>query len=113
MSWDFEDCANGLMLLAGIAMVTINVVEAESARRDRLDDIAADRFVAETKARMNAMHDHIMQKRGSKEAYVEAFTAAKNVIRFEVADKLEGNPYSVSANNRIELFIDTLIAKAK
>lgn len=108
--WTFEDIANGAMAIVGVALIAKSYLEARQIQQDADDEHAADRFVDATKARMRAMHEYILRNHGSKETYVEAFTAAKNVIQFDVQAELPGNVYSVKAIEVINAYIDHMIA---
>lgn len=92
-------------------MMCNSAYQAYKHEQDAKQRRAADRFVDETEARMRAMHDHILKHRGSKEAYKEAFTAAKNVIAFDAMEELPGSPYQLQAVKELHNFIDKLIAK--
>lgn len=107
----FDDYANGAMAVVGVVMMCHSAYQAYKQEQDAKQRRAADRFVNESQARMRAMHDHILKNRGSKEAYKQAFTAAKNVIAFDAMEELPGSAYQQQAVKEMNEFIDHLIAK--
>lgn len=109
--YKFEDYANGAMAVVGVIMMCQSAYKTYMLEQDAKQRRAADRFVNESEARMRAMHDHILKNRGSKEAYVQAFTAAKNVIAFDAMEELPGSAYQLQAVKELNEFIDKLIAK--
>lgn len=108
--WTFEDYANGAMAVAGAVVIGINIYEAHKLNVDFKHEKIADRYIDETRARMSSMHEHILNNHGSKETYVEAFTAAKNVISFDISEDLAGNNYQHKVQEVIFAYIDDLIA---
>ena len=109
--YKFEDYANGAMAVVGVIMMCNSAYQAYKHEQDQKQRRAAERFVNESEARMRAMHTHILKNRGSKEAYKQAFTAAKNVIAFDAMDALPNSPYQLTAVKEMNEFIDNLIAK--
>lgn len=108
----FDDYANGAMAVVAVVLVGLNIREEYVKQQALRAERAADRFVDETKARMRSMHSHIMSNRGSKEAYIEAFTMAKNVIQFDAVEELGDTMYTTKAVVEITAYIDRLIAEA-
>lgn len=113
MAWEFEDYANAAMVVVGVAMMGKSFYDNYKLHQLHLAREAADTYVDECKARMYAMNKFILKQNGSKAAYIEAFTAAKNVIQFDVEVDLKGNPYNADVVTTVNEYIDTLISKAK
>lgn len=112
--WTFEDYANGAMAVVGVALL-VNSVYQEHKRAKRVKDrTVAQRWSDEATARLNSMAKHMQKERASKECWVEAFTAAKNVLAFEVRETLTPNNFHM-LNAQKEIFqrVDKLIAEAK
>lgn len=111
--WTFEDYANGAMAVVGIAILAHSIYEAKQ-QADREDDRRkADRWMKEATARLENMVAYMRKERASKECYVEALTAAKNVIAFEVREVLTpDNCWMLDAQKQMHNTVDQLIAKA-
>jgi hypothetical protein len=107
----FDDYANAAMAVAAVVLVGLNIKEEYAKQQAQRATRNADRFVEETKARMRSMHSHILDNRGSKEAYKEAFTMAKNVIQFDAIAELGDTVYATNAVVEITVYIDRMLAK--
>lgn len=112
-NWTFEDYANTAMLVVGVAFMGKSVYDEYKVQQLRVAKEAARVYTDESKARMQAMSKFILKQNGSKAAYIEAFTAAKNVIQFDVEADLNGNPYTCDVVTSVHEYIDTLMRKAK
>ena len=112
--WTFEDYANGAMAIVGIAMLAHSICEAKKLADRENDSRKAERWVAEASARLDCMVEHMRKQRASKECYVEALTAAKNVIAYEVRETLTPNNFHMrDAEQQMFRTLDKLIANAK
>jgi hypothetical protein len=111
--WTFEDYANGAMAIVGIAMMAHSILEAKKVADREDDSRKAKRWVAEATARLENMVHHMQKQRASKECYVEALGAAKNILAFEVRETLTPkNFHMLDAQKEIFQTVDQLIAKA-
>lgn len=106
----FEDYKSGALAIVAVVVVGIGIHNEYSKYKDIHDERKANRFMDHTKARMRSLHNHIMANHGSKEAYIEAFTMAKNIIQFDVVYELEGNVYTPKVVAEVTTYIDQMIA---
>lgn len=111
--WTFEDYANGAMAVVGIALFANQLYQAKK-QADREDDRrAANRWIDQASARLDSMVGYMQKEGATKECWVEALTAAKNVIQFEVRDQLHNNYHLLEAESKMIESVDRLIAKVK
>lgn len=107
--WKFDDYANAAMAVVAVVYFGAAAYQGYKQTEELKETNAADRYVREATARMKAMHDYILQQRGSKQAYKEAFEAAKNRVHFEAREVLGENPYVGQAVKRVHAAIDQMI----
>ena len=110
----FEDYANGAMTIIGIAMFCHGVYKAIEHEHRENDRRKAATYAREANARLENLVMYMRKQRASKECFVEALKAAKNVIAFEVRDVLTTDNYFMhDAEQELFEVADKLIASAK
>lgn len=106
----FEDAYNYVSAAIGIGMALHECHKIYKEVQDRKAREAADNWEREAGARLNALLNHAVKNRISKQGYVEALTAAKNVLAFEVNEALPGNVHGGEALRGLHAKIDKIIA---
>ncbi len=109
----FEDIYNYTLIAVGTVMVASEVYKLYQHEQDRIAKDAAENWGLEAGARFNAMVKYAKQNRITKEGYVEALNAAKNVLSFEVYEVLPNNLFGPDVLRKLLTQIDKEIASVK
>lgn len=104
--WTFEDYANGAMAVVGMCMFVHGMYQVHKETVDAQENLIADRYVREAKARIRCMADHALKNNISKEGYAEMIAAASNRISYDADEILGDNGYKSSALKRIQTYLN-------
>ena len=105
-TWSFEDYFEAARLAAIAVTIAVYVYEETKKVKAALDRKAADKWVREACARMDAMCNHGLGHGITKEGYDEAISMARNLIAFEAVDVLGDNVYMGDAVNEVNMHLN-------
>lgn len=105
-SWSFEDYIEAGRLAVVVASTAHFVYTEAKKIKAALDRKAADKWVSDACARMDAMCNHGLRNGITKEGYEEAISMARNLVAFEAVDVLGDNLYMGEAVNEVNMHLN-------
>lgn len=105
-TWSFEDYIDAARVAVTVVSAAVFIYDEAKKLKAATDRRAADKWVRETCARMDAMCNHGLCHGISKEGYDEAITMARNLVSFDAVDVLGDNLYMGDAVNEVNMHLN-------